>query len=84
MSKEKVKKEKKVKEPKAKKVKKAKKGTEPVLESPADGVVPQEGGKPVKPKIKYPVDIYTLILLVAWLALTAACVLAYLDLNSYK
>ncbi|MDO5580174.1 MAG: hypothetical protein Q4G69_03495 [Planctomycetia bacterium] len=36
-----------------------------------------------KPKKKVPVDIYTLILLIAWLALTAACIIAYLDIKSY-
>lgn len=40
--------------------------------------------KPKAPKVKVPANIYTLVLLVAWLALVAACVLAYLDLASYK
>lgn len=37
-----------------------------------------------RPRTSYTPDIYTLILLITWLVLIAASVLAYLDLNSYK
>lgn len=36
------------------------------------------------PKVKVRADIYTLVLLLAWLALTAACVLLYMDIKSYS
>ena len=78
---------KKVKEPKAKKVKKNKRGKEPTGETEEMIDFSEVGNEPAKPpkeKKVYPPDVYTLVLLIAWIALTAACVLAYLDLNSYK
>lgn len=72
------KKEKKVKEPKPKKEKKAK------VKKGAEEGAPDFTAAPAAPKRKAPADLYTLVLLIAWIALTAACVLAYLDLNSYK
>lgn len=81
MAKVKEKKEKKAKEPKPKKEKKVK--LKKVKEQ-ADGSADAQGGMPKAPKPKVPADLYTLVLLFAWLALTAACVLAYLDLASYK
>ena len=40
--------------------------------------------KPPKPAVRYRPDVYTLLLLIAFLALAAACVLGWLDINSYK
>jgi len=50
----------------------------------------QTTGKPGRaprvsaPKVKLPPDTYTLILLIAWIFLTAACIFLYLDIASYK
>lgn len=62
------------KEPKAKKESKVKekKGKEKVT------------AKVPKAKVKVPADKYTLILLFSLLALIAAAVMVYLDLQSYK
>ncbi len=39
---------------------------------------------PKAPKARAKNDIYTLILLLAWLALVTACVLLYMDIKSYS
>lgn len=84
------KKEKPAKAPKPPKVKKEKKTK--AKKGADEAAAPKKGKKEKKekvvkerpPKKKVPANVYTLVLLVAWLALTAACVLAYLDLASYK
>ena len=88
--KEKKTKEKKVKEPKVKKEKKSKrkKGSQPEDSEPIfTEVTDDQPREPKQSRNKKPpanANIYTLVLLIAWLALVAACVLAYLDLASYK
>ena len=39
--------------------------------------------KPTGPKVKYRNDVYTLMLLFAFLAVLAACVFLYMDLSRY-
>ncbi|MDO5552259.1 MAG: hypothetical protein Q4G68_00730 [Planctomycetia bacterium] len=70
-------KNKKVKEPKAPKPKKEKK-------IKAAKQTKSASGKTGVAKKKIPADKYTLILLLAWLILIAACVMMYLDLISYQ
>lgn len=77
---------KKVKEPKAKKAKGKKNRKGEVPPAGSDEIPDFSEIQPTKVKEKkvYPPDVYTLVLLIAWIALTTACVLAYLDLASYK
>lgn len=70
-------KNKKVKEPKAPKPKKEKKVKVAKQAKSASG-------KSGIAKKKIPPDKYTLILLLAWLTMIAACVMMYLDLISYQ
>ena len=87
---DKPKKEKKAKapkEPKPKKEKKSKKRKKGEELSGEDGeVVFEEVQAPAPPKPVVPkrLDIYALILLISWILLVTAAVLAYLDLASYK
>lgn len=71
------KKEPKPKKEKAPKVQKAPKTKSTKQKQPAAPKAP-------KVKVKVKADIYTLVLLLAWIALTAACILLYLDIKSYS
>ncbi|MDO5565248.1 MAG: hypothetical protein Q4G59_01230 [Planctomycetia bacterium] len=67
-------------EPKPKKEKKVKE--KKVKEKKVKEPKAQKTPKPARPKV--PANKYTLLLLFALLAMIAACVMLYLDLQSYK
>lgn len=69
----------KTKEPKAKKEPKVKKEKTPKVKKVKEKVAKVKESQKV-----VPTDRYTLILLFAFLAMVAACVMLYLDLASYK
>lgn len=84
----KAKKEKPAKAPKAPKVKKEKKrkgkGADVPVEADAFAAPVAKVKKAKAPARKVPADVYTLVLLFSFLFFTAACVMLYLDLGSYK
>lgn len=71
-----TKKEKPAKAPKVKKVKEKKAKTPKASKTPAKV-------KPAGVKVKYKTDVYTMMLLFAFLAALAACIFLYLDLSRY-
>ncbi|MGI5831999.1 MAG: hypothetical protein ACOX6D_05640 [Thermoguttaceae bacterium] len=71
---------------KGKKSKRGKKGEMPEFRSEGEEQVDFTEMQPesVKPVVPKRLDIYALILLLTWLLLVAASILAYLDIASYK
>lgn len=75
--------------PKEKKKKKEKKSDDIAGLDQFGSAVASKGKKGKTKKVKapakkVPADTYTFILLIAWLALVAACIFLYLDISSYK
>jgi hypothetical protein len=80
----KAKKEKPAKAPKAKKEKKSKGQADATFDGDSFAAPTPKAKKAKVPARKVPADVYTLILLLSFLFFTAACVMLYLDLSSYK
>ncbi len=81
----KVKKEKTAKAPKVKKEKKRKgKAADASFDGDSFAAPVAKAKKAKVPARKVPADVYTLVLLFSFLFFTAACVMLYLDLASYK
>ena len=80
----KAKKEKPAKAPKVKKEKKRKSQADAAFDGDSFAAPVAKAKKAKVPARKVPADVYTLILLLSFLFFTAACVMMYLDLGSYK
>ena len=80
----KAKKEKPAKAPKVKKEKKRKGQADAAFDGDSFAAPVAKAKKAKVPARKVPADVYTLILLLSFLFFTAACVMMYLDLGSYK
>lgn len=80
----KAKKEKPAKAPKVKKEKKRKGQADATFDGDSFAAPTAKVKKAKVPARKVPADVYTLVLLLSFLFFTAACVMMYLDLGSYK
>lgn len=80
----KAKKEKPAKAPKVKKEKKRKGQADAAFDGDSFAAPTAKAKKAKVPARKVPADVYTLVLLLSFLFFTAACVMLYLDLGSYK
>ncbi|MBQ5789354.1 MAG: hypothetical protein IIW01_03610 [Thermoguttaceae bacterium] len=80
----KAKKEKPAKAPKVKKEKKRKGQADAAFDGDSFAAPTAKTQKAKVPARKVPADVYTLVLLLSFLFFTAACVMLYLDLGSYK